>query len=541
MRTALTQSRQDERPRTTLQVFFFWFGGIVVGLLLGTATAAVAYFLSRISYLILLGLAFVISHAVSNAYIVPMLHKRTVKALVNRVSMYALYFGWSIVVISLVLILQEFFQGRFWYSVLLWTFFVLVIVAVLLWFFVWVLKSTTLRHRTPLKNKGIFPSRLFIAEARPEKSFEDRFIFPPGCNCTWDDVVRVRPHFAKPRESTAQNHIICLDGTWNDAESETNVHRLFKLLSDHCYNGEPQIARYYTGVGVNENQGLAVKVHGEEVTKDLLQSVTGLGERSIRYLAYFDLVTTYQPGDKIFIFGFSRGASSARILANLISKYGIPERVQAQFRRAPVHKGEAIGPDRLMDLAVLGDQKRDVEIQMMGLWDTVAAFGLPSNKFEPFRKLSIPDNVRKVYHLVAIDERRWEFDATLIEHDARNDRIEEIWFAGAHTNVGGGSGDNKLSDIALRFMVNRALEHGICFKPEWACKLEDDASGPEWPLWSVWPKWFTRRIRVEGGEPKALPRIHKSVFKRQASGIVYHPKNLEEMKVEKKYTPEERD
>jgi hypothetical protein len=546
MPTASTQSPQEGPSSTSSEVFFFRVGEV----LLGFVIVALAFVISLISSVISLGFVFMMAYAVAKGFIIPRLHKGTVKALVSRMSVYALYIGSFIIVLGLVLIFHESFQGRFWYRVVLWTIFVLLIVVLPAVFLAWVGKSTTLRRSTPQK-KHLFAARhWYTIEAHPEKSLEDRITFT---GCKWEDVVRIRPHLSKRREPIPQNHIICLDGTWNDAESETNVQRLFKLLSDHCNNGEPQIARYYTGVGINENEGSSVEVlgeevtkgihgltaeiYGEEVTKGILQSVTGLGERSIRWLAYFDLVTTYQPGDRICIFGFSRGASSARILANFISEYGVPERIQAEFQRAPVYKGKPIEPDRLVDLAVLGDKKRDVEIHMIGLWDTVAAFGLPSNKFEPFRKLSIPDNARKVFHLVAIDERRWEFDATLIEHDARNNRIEEIWFAGAHTNVGGGSGDNRLSDIALRFMINRASEQGICFKPGWASELKEDVKGPEWPLWPLWPKWFTRRIRVEGGEPKALPRIHKSVFERRASVIGYDPRNLREL--EKAYAIED--
>lgn len=395
-------------------------------------------------------------------------------------------------------------------------------------------RISNVRRSSPL-SVAVKKASFIIDIPRPLSNFDG--IRQEHIECkhgTQDDTAEVLPPLSSGTVPPGRIHIICLDGTWNDPRVETNVHRLFRLLDESTPD---QIARYYTGVGIVERTGVAAKLLGEAAGRTLLAAVTGKGERLIRHRAYLDFVVTYRPGDRLFIFGFSRGAASSRILANEIFAWGVPERMQAQFQRSKIEavKVEILGlpearvyPHILRDIAVLGENGWPVDIEMMGLWDTVGAFGLPINKIEPFRKLSIPSNVKKVYHLLAIDERRLSYDATLIDHDPR---IEEIWFAGAHSNVGGGFVDkagrpqNGLSDIPLRFMIERARECGIRFKPE-AFEIRGDAGGPI----GASRKRKVRQIRVaglKGQDRDCLPRIHQSVFDRQALGIQYTPGNLE--------------
>lgn len=326
----------------------------------------------------------------------------------------------------------------------------------------------------------------------------------------------------KAAPNAARNHIVCLDGTWNETTVATNVHRLFKLLDD---TAEDQIARYYTGVGVFERVGTALDFLEVPIGLGPLSAITGMGERLIRHQAYLDLVATYRPGDKIFLFGFSRGAMCARCLANDIFDWGLPERIQAKFRRSDTkaQRMEQLGApvrvsqELLWDIAVLGVRPKTINIEMMGLWDTVASIGLPFNKNEPFRKLTIPANVKKVCHLVAADERRLTYSATLIKYDAS---VEEIWFAGGHSNIGGGFTDkaaheqNGLSDITLRFMIERASRCGLKFKPE-AFQITGDIRGQMQSSRGRNP----RRIQVLGVLPPhtdARPRLHKSLVDRAA-------------------------
>jgi hypothetical protein len=303
-------------------------------------------------------------------------------------------------------------------------------------------------------------------------------------------------------------------------------------------------------VGVTTNKGAARQFFGEEVSKTLIGCATGLGARPIRGKAYFEFAKNYQPGDRIYIFGFSRGAAIARMLANDIIECGIPQSIQAQYYRWPEE-----GEDYLLDIVVKGPREAGrVPIRMLGLWDTVTAFGVPWVKIDPFNILTISGNVEQAIHLVAIDEHRKTFDATLMNQERGN--VEEIWFAGAHTNVGGGFEDHKLSDIALNFMINRANEAGLQFLHEARIEFsqdgvdfigdpppaEYDVTGEFWKAGRLWLK-TTREIRVRGGKPGAMPRIHKSVFERKLffeqkmsgggndpkSGCAYDPPNIRKL------------
>ncbi len=456
------------------------------------------------------------------------------RAMARRLSAYLMILGLRIAFVSP-------FAGAFQYlwqfRAVFWVAISLLSVGFLVFLLGVFLRMSGVGRRSPLSVSN--QKDFFIVEIkRPTSNFEG--IRQEHIECTHgtqEDLADVLPKLSTNASPAGRTHIICLDGTWNDPRVETNVHRLFKLLDN---SAKGQIARYYTGVGITENVGLAAKVLGEATRHGVLAAVTGKGERLIRHRAYLDFVVAYRPDDRVVIFGFSRGAASSRILANEIFEWGVPERMQALFQRSGIvgAKVETLGlpesrlyPHILRDIAILGSEKLDVDIAMMGLWDTVGAFGLPLNKVEPFRKLTIPENVKKVCHLVAIDERRFTYDATLINRDPRVEKIcEEIWFAGAHTNVGGGFIDKArraqtgLSDITLRFMIERANQCGIKFKPE-AFEIKGDVSGPIRESL----KLKLRKIRVAGADGQdsdRLPLIHKSVFNRQALGIQYAPPNV---------------
>ena len=324
-----------------------------------------------------------------------------------------------------------------------------------------------------------------------------------------------------------RNHVICIDGTWNHPEVPTNVRRFYDGIE---VDGKQQIARYYSGVGARENKGVALRVHKKNYSPLLFGGATGYGTEAILRQAYFDFVQQYRRGDRVFIVGFSRGAATARMLANMISSTdGLPASVEIEYLKLLIQKDVVVG------LNPKGSRQWGVvEVEFLGVWDTVAAFGNPWNRVDLFKDLTLAPGIRKAYHLVAIDERRKTFDVTLFDPD---ERVEQIWFAGAHTNVGGGleKENSALSDIALRFMINRASEHGLRFKKE-AFDIRGDAGGPMWQASQFW-KWKIERTL--GGDARPLPRIHKSVFQRMQSVRNYEPPNVKVLG--KAFQPDERD
>lgn len=326
------------------------------------------------------------------------------------------------------------------------------------------------------------------------------------------------PELSQP-DAEPRNHVICIDGTWNHPEVPTNVRKFFDYV-DVDADGKQQIARYYSGVGARENKGVALRVLKKNYSGLLFGGATGYGTEAILRQAYFDFVQEYRRGDRLFIVGFSRGAATARLLANMISStHGLPASVEIQHLKLFIEK------DVVVDLDIKVPCKWGVpEAEFLGVWDTVAAFGNPWNRVDLFKDLTLAPGIQKAYHLVAIDERRRTFDVTLLDPD---ERVEQIWFAGAHANVGGGLEEENsgLSDIALRFMINRAREHGLRFKKE-AFDLRGDAGGTMWQAGRFW--WWKIERRL-GGDTRQLPRIHKSVFQRMESVSNYEPANVKEL------------
>ncbi|RZK47724.1 MAG: DUF2235 domain-containing protein, partial [Hymenobacter sp.] len=221
----------------------------------------------------------------------------------------------------------------------------------------------------------------------------------------------------------------------------------------------------------------------------------------------------YTPGDELFLFGFSRGAYTVRSLAGMIHHCGIIRRSQAALPAAPAQHeqppvAETSAARKLMEAARRvfrsGDpaarQKFKAEyahpgttIAMVGVWDTVGHLGIPSSWLNPrtwlfggksryqFLDTGLNDSIRAAYHALAIDEYRVPFVPTLwkqtLAQAASGQVLKQIWFAGAHTNVGGGYDDTGLSDITLSWMIEQAQQHGLRFEPAYLARLNPDSLG----------------------------------------------------------------
>lgn len=262
-----------------------------------------------------------------------------------------------------------------------------------------------------------------------------------------------------------KNIVICLDGTSNTPDqmemgfmAQTNVFKLFRALKGDkqgmftpagqfdaslCKKyGEKQIGLYYAGVG---------NKYDNDPILQTLGLATGKGAADIVERAYLDLVRVYHPGDRIFIFGFSRGAAISRLLARTIEARGAPRAVWTL---------RVFGKHRTLWSSA---RKQPMVIDVLGCWDTVGSFGVAKTiaginlqQLNLFKDLTVPDNVAQAYHVVALDEQRAEFEPTLMDPDPiRPERIVEVWFSGDHANIGGGWATDKLSDITLDFLLRR--------------------------------------------------------------------------------------
>ncbi|MCF6246856.1 MAG: DUF2235 domain-containing protein [Desulfobacula sp.] len=243
--------------------------------------------------------------------------------------------------------------------------------------------------------------------------------------------------------------IINFDGTGNepgDAEEEkkdgiakdeniTNILKIHLLAGGNIENnisaGDEQISLYYPGVGVRGN-----------IFKRLWRlAFSSKAPEVIMAEAFEDLEKIYQKNDRLYIFGFSRGAAIARLFASRLAKNGL-QTSEGMIDENPV-------------------------VTFLGAFDTVASFGKPNlNKnTRPisdvvFEDGSISPIIRTAYHLVSLDENRLAFRPTLMNHETR---VNEIWFPGVHADIGGGYDQDGLSDNTLQFMLDRAKEYGLSF------------------------------------------------------------------------------
>lgn len=286
-------------------------------------------------------------------------------------------------------------------------------------------------------------------------------------------------------------HIILLsDGTGNARGKfeQTNVWRTYEAidLKDAAEPPQPrQFAYYDDGVGTSSFKPLA-----------LLGGALGFGlARNVRDLYEF-LCRTYRDGDQIYAFGFSRGAFTVRVLMGLICNQGlVPYRgdeaelrrfSKAAFRayrreRYTVFLNWIAIPRSIRDVAIdlwarlLGHRRyaevakqKMVDIHFLGVWDTVAAYGVPVDELAIFINkviwpLDMPDatlnrKVKRAAHALALDDERYTFHPKLWDPDAR---IKQVWFAGMHSDVGGGYADKGLAHVSLHWMLREAADAGL--------------------------------------------------------------------------------
>jgi len=259
---------------------------------------------------------------------------------------------------------------------------------------------------------------------------------------------------------------VCLDGTWNTADHEskiTNVVRLMRALRPRDDAGIEQVVFYDKGVGTG---GPIDRIRGGAFGRGLLDNL----KDGYRFIA-----NNYAPGDEIYIFGFSRGAFTARSLAGLIGWLGLLHKNHLEHLSAGVasyRNKDAAARDQLRKHYAWTDQ---VRIRCVGVWDTVGALGIPltianawNRRKYAFHDVQLGDHIDFAFHALAIDEARAPFSPTLWTAPAGStldpNRVKQVWFAGVHADVGGGYAEHGLADIALCWMIEEvARATGLCF------------------------------------------------------------------------------
>ncbi len=303
----------------------------------------------------------------------------------------------------------------------------------------------------------------------------------------------------------AKDLVVCCDGTWNDPRDRTNVSSIFarivrSLSSRRVLEAEPDLTpRVVSGTWPNGRKCVAFYASGVGTdgsrARRLLAGAFGLGLGAKVREAYAFLVQHYARGDRIFLFGFSRGAFTVRSLAGMIRAAGILAKPQSggleravalafDCYRVPPEKRSESG--RCL-LAV--PRTSDVPIHFLGVFDTVGSLGVPAGfgdllrwwgteRFR-FHDQRLGRNVRYAVQALAIHERRGSFKPVVWSDAHPGSRVHQVWFAGAHADVGGGYPDRSLADLTLRWMLDRAIEAGLPMPVDMARRgLEPNPFGP---------------------------------------------------------------
>lgn len=373
----------------------------------------------------------------------------------------------------------------------------------------------------------------------------------------------------------SKNIVILSDGTGQEGGRgrDTNVYKLFRMLEDRT---EHQIVFYDQGIGTE--------------SRKILGSIAGAGFSENLLQCYQFIYDNYNAGDKIFLFGFSRGAATVRSLANFIHYFGVlpksrPKLVKLAYKiykagieeretstvehenKVPEESAPQELTDRgmqslteLQDAVIRGTPLNKMAeqfvhahpnqwaaIDFLGVWDTVPALGFPGAVIDTFvnyvpgwkhryHDFRLHPSVKNAYHALSIDDDRKWFHPTI--WDAYNkdyQKVEQVWFSGSHTDVGGGFREPGLSDISLEWMVQKAVAHGLklhlraakywnfCIAPD----PTDVFHPPRLGAGKVYPAkqrfWPETALKTLG-----VPKIHASVIERAKQVKGYVPWILKE-------------
>lgn len=331
--------------------------------------------------------------------------------------------------------------------------------------------------------------------------------------------------------------VICCDGTWNTPDEtdhgvpvQTNVVKVAQAVIPVAANGMVQRMYYNPGVGTSG-----------AFLRRAFDGATGSGLSENVQEAYRFLIASYDPGDELYFFGFSRGAFTVRSLSGLIRNCGILRRDAADMleKGYTLYRSRANAGHPREQESVLFRRTYAVSdivpIKFIGVWDTVGALGNPLllngylSRRQSFHDTDLSSKVDYAYQALAIDEKRRNFQATLWHQQAHteNQTLDQTWFVGVHSNVGGGYATTGLSDIALQWMVEKAR----------GCELDDIPVRPD-PLQARQESHsgFYRLIPesqrpIDQPDPDRGPtneRLHSSVLQRYRADPTYRPGNLED-------------
>lgn len=303
-----------------------------------------------------------------------------------------------------------------------------------------------------------------------------------------------------------KNIVICCDGTGNEyGLNNTNVVGTFSAI----VRDDKQMAFYNPGVGTFNALGQHVGKVAKKIGTLWGQAFGGGLEENVED-AYEYLMNRFQPDDRLFIFGFSRGAFTARSLAGMLHKCGLLDKGLKNL--IPYATKINFQPDNAeVAHGFKSTYSHECRPHFIGVWDTVASLGHIVTA-RSFSDNILNHDITYGYHAISIDEKRKKFPVSLWDEDAKakHQTIEQVWFAGVHSDIGGWYVERGLSDIAMMWMMQNAERAGLKLRNGWDDHLRPNPKGllheSRKGFWRAW-----------GPAPRQIPNgalIHQSVIDR---------------------------
>jgi len=353
-----------------------------------------------------------------------------------------------------------------------------------------------------------------------------------------------------------KNIVVCCDGTGNEfGDNNSNVVKLYSAL---IIDGQRQVGYYHPGVGT---MGAPTATNKISKTWSIVMGLAfGAGLLANVGDAYRYLMSVYEAGDNVFLFGFSRGAYTARALAGVLHMFGllcpgneglIPYIIRLYARRTR----DAAGMTHTFQIATEFKKTfcRNCPLHFVGVWDTVSSVGWVWDPLKLPYTGQNPD-MANGRHAVSIDERRCYFRNNLWGNQLPGQTIKQVWFAGVHSDVGGSYAESEsgLSKIALEWMLCEALQFDLLVDSEKASRIlgripppppvAPDLNAP--PHESLTGKWWVleflphsyydavrnkKRWRIPLGTRRLIPEgsvLHETVHDKLRVDPSYQPPNL---------------
>lgn len=313
-----------------------------------------------------------------------------------------------------------------------------------------------------------------------------------------------------------QTHVIILDGTMSSLHPgrQTNVGRAYALLREM---GSDLSIYYEPGVQWRD-------------WRSSLDVLMGRGINAQIRRAYGYLASRYRPGDRVFLIGYSRGAYAVRSLAGVLDRIGLVQAKHATERNVrDAYRHYECSPEGSAARAFRNAYcHEEIEIDAIGVWDTVKSLGINapvfwriSERWHAFHNHDLSGIVKNGFQALALNENRVAYKAVpWTSPDGYDGRVEQVWFAGAHGDVGGQVGRfpaaRPLANIPLVWLLARLQECGLPLPQGWNLRFPQDPTAPALGTWRGYGRLLmTRRRRIVGADPSE--RLHESVEARAIS------------------------